>query len=444
MSGSIPRPGSPYRPKQERPSHIPGRVIVRFKDSSVRAPAMALQAREISASTATGRLADVVRAPFQYLVDNAGLSDVRALFPDAEGLRASARRGPMALMESVSNAPVPKLSGIVIADIDPKRAQHAIKALKASSAVEFAELAPTRWLLARANAKQRADNVQWSLKAIGWFDANRPDASKTYVGVLDTGVDRNHPALRGRVAAYRTNGFSTKDLIGHGTHVCGIIAAKDNPKVGMRGITDAKLKVWKIFPDTPDSDGDFYVDVEVYLRSLGEAISANVGVINLSIGGSASSKAEAVLFQQLRAADVVAIAAMGNEFQDGNPVEYPAAYKGVSGIGAVDVNLRRARFSNTGRHIAVMAPGVGIISTVPTAKSPFRDETDYATWDGTSMASPHVAAAVNLLLAKFPGLPAATAVSRLKSSARKLSGMGGKSYTREYGFGLVNLVKLLK
>ena len=200
-----------------------------------------------------------------------------------------------------------------------------------------------------------------------------------------------------------------------------------------------KVAVWKIFGDTPAPDGEFYVDGERYLRALGEVRDAGVRVVNLSIGGTASSQTERLLFRRLEAARVTVAAAMGNEYQDGNPTEYPAAYQTVLAVGAVAETLRRAVFSNTGQHIALVAPGSNILSTLPTKGSAFLSETDYAAWSGTSMATPHVAGAAALVSAKRPSWDAVQVKGRLTSSAQKLPAMGTNKRTAAYGSGLLDV-----
>jgi subtilisin family serine protease len=88
---------------------------------------------------------------------------------------------------------------------------------------------------------------------------------------------------------------------------------------------------------------------------------------------------------------------------------------------------------------------MNILSTLPLQKSIAReaDETRYAAWNGTSMATPHVAAAAALVLAKNPGWDGSRVASKLKRSATKVTQMGGKSRTNSLGTGLLNLKRAL-
>ena len=138
-------------------------------------------------------------------------------------------------------------------------------------------------------------------------------------------------------------------------------------------------------------------------------------------------------------------AAMGNEFEEGNPKEFPAAYAGPLAVGAIDETDRRASFSCTGAHIGLVAPGVNILSTVPHIKASFADNTDYNSWPGTSMATPHVAGCAVLVYGNTPKSKAAAdaVIKRLTSTARKLPAMNKKMFTREYGAGLLDLAAAL-
>jgi subtilisin family serine protease len=134
--------------------------------------------------------------------------------------------------------------------------------------------------------------------------------------------------------------------------------------------------------------------------------------------------------------------AMGNEFEDGNPVEYPAAYPDVIAVGAVTQANRRASFSNTGKHIALCAPGVAILSTLPMKPSAYRsaDETQYAAWDGTSMATPFVTGSAALVAAKNSGsVTPAGVLARLTATASRPPDMGAASRSVDYGAGVLNL-----
>jgi len=180
------------------------------------------------------------------------------------------------------------------------------------------------------------------------------------------------------VKSYIHEGASSIDIVGHGTHVSGIIAAQMNNKIGVSGISHGDLSVWKIFSDQPDpTDGEYYVDDVMSQRALNAARNAGMRVINLSIGGTARSQTEEFLIRRLITAGCTVVAAMGNEFKEGNPKEYPAAYPGVLAVGATTRSNRRASFSNTGKHISIAAPGENILSTLPLLRSAARgsDET---------------------------------------------------------------------
>jgi subtilisin family serine protease len=265
------------------------------------------------------------------------------------------------------------------------------------------------------------------------------------VAVLDSGVDRSHPDLKGAIDNYDRMGFSPADLIGHGTHVSGIIAATANNQIGIAGVADCRLYCWKIFGDTPDADGEIYLDNAAYYRAL-EAVSRTEGVrvINLSLGGPAKDLTEAALIRVLvQRNDVLIVAAMGNEHSYGNPVEYPAALPGVLAVGAIGPNRRRAPFSNTGRHIGMVAPGASILSTLPTKTSRFRESQEYDAWDGTSMATPFVAGTAALVWAKHPQAKADEVRTRLSSNTTRLPAMRSKAWTPSYGSGLLNVREAL-
>ncbi|HEX8246015.1 MAG TPA: S8 family serine peptidase, partial [Longimicrobium sp.] len=327
--------------------------------------------------------------------------------------------------------------------------QQVAKDLANTDGIEYVHPVARRWMATtpRPTPNDPLLPDQWGLRAIRWYHVQAPpDTTAVKVGVLDTGVDITHPELMNAVKSYVHEGASGMDVVGHGTHVSGIITAEMNNKVGMSGVCQCDLSVWKIFSDQPDpADGEYYVDDVMYQRALNAARNAGMRVINLSIGGTRHSPTEEFLFRRLVDAGCVIVAAMGNEFSKGNPVEYPAAYADVIAVGATTRTNTRAPFSNTGQHITLSAPGMGILSTLPLQPSAARKaaETQYAFWDGTSMATPHVAAAAASVAARNPNSMPAQVRERLRSTARKVTAMGGKPFTRELGAGLLDLAKAL-
>jgi subtilisin family serine protease len=320
----------------------------------------------------------------------------------------------------------------------------------------------------------------WNLQKIRWAEARQSatfiEADDIKVAVLDTGVDRNHPDLS--VAHYEwfpnEPGIVTSesDIVGHGTHVAGTIAARIGNGVGIAGVCQPQLHVWKIFDDEPRFVGSrfaYLVNPILYLRALSECLDAGVDVVNLSIGGRGKPSAlEQQALNALLADDVVIVAAMGNERAQGSPVFYPAAIQDVVAVGATRPDDRVANFSNRGGHITLAAPGVAIWSTLPTkpgqtgfeasldtqgvpqqGKRQAR-ETDYDAWDGTSMATPHVAAAVALTIAKQrrqAGDSSRLKIGDLKdlltAACDRTPAMGNQAFHTDYGAGRLNIERLL-
>ena len=334
-------------------------------------------------------------------------------------------------------------TGVTIVGLDERAlSPELLRTVESSRAVAFAERMPARWLSVAPGAPDPRHNRQWGLRAIRWFDADVSDCDRVTVAVCDTGVDRDHPDLKGAIASYDHEGTSATDVIGHGTHVSGIAAARADDTAGVAGVAPCRIAMWKVFPDEP-LQGSFYVDGTRFLRVLGAVAGSGAKVLNLSLGGTQSSRAEQLLFDRLEQAGVTVVAAMGNEFQHGNPVEYPAAYDHVLAVGACSETNRRSAFSNTGRHIGLAAPGSNILSTLPTKPSDYRPDTDYASWSGTSMATPQVAAAVALVSATHSEWTPADVKKHLRDRAAKVAELRGKDFSEEYGSGVLDIAALL-
>ena len=442
------RPGTEAIPRfqsHRRPEFVPGMLQVRIRSNAVsEVPDLG---RSSPARMRGLRLPEQIERPFAALSRRDLVESLVPVFSMRTGgaaLDGAPRAIAAAFATSVRDVEHDDLRGIAMLKLKPGANTASVaRSLAESPGVQYADPVPARWLL-QAGADPMA-NRQWGLRAINWFQATIPSAAEIPVAVLDTGVDAAHPDLR--IDDYNHDGATAEDIIGHGTHVCGIIGAKANNGVGVAGVAHCSLNVWKIFTDEPASDGEYYVDEIMYQRALNAARSTGMQVMNLSIGGTATSRTERMLFRRLHDAGCVVVAAMGNEYNDGNPPEYPAKYPNVIAVGAIDEASRRASFSNTGRHIDMCAPGVNILSTLPIHKSverPVAADTRYAAWSGTSMATPHVTGAASLVLAKEPTATVTRVRSLLTRRATKVPAMAGKARTNELGYGLLDLAKLLR
>jgi subtilisin family serine protease len=388
------------------------------------------------------KLPTKVEEPFAALRQKKAIKEVMPVFSRAtrgRPLAGAPASVAAAFTSSVRDSENEDLRGINMLKLSTKiNLDQVEKDLQKAAGVEYVHRIPARWASAAASADPLA-NRQWGLRAVNYFKMpSVPDASGVKVAVLDTGLDTVHADLQ-NFATYTHDGASAEDIVGHGTHVAGIIAAANNNNVGITGICHCDLHAWKIFGDEEASDGEYYVDEVMYQRALNAARNNSMRVLNLSIGGTVYTQTEALLIRRLIDAGCTVVAAMGNEYLEGDPTEYPAAYPGVIAVGASNETSRRAYFSNTGTHITLIAPGNNILSTLPMKASSYRDETQYAAWSGTSMATPHVTAAVALILARRPNYGPRDVARHLQQTATKLPAMKNRKKTKEYGSGLLDL-----
>jgi subtilisin family serine protease len=397
-------------------------------------------------------------------------------------LTVSASRGMLGAL-SIPATPPPATdyrTGVNIIELERDSDLHNLQiALANDPGVESVSRVPVRYLHvagAEVAAAPPPVSTMWNLRQIQWNQAralpNFQEATQIRVTVLDSGIQPDHPDLQGQVNGYVFKhpdlpGVSSNlDLIGHGTHVAGTIAASINNNLGINGICDCQILAWKIFDDQPDyvwfrNEFTYFVDPIMYRRALADCVEQGVDVVNLSIGGGGRPDfEEQMLFNSLLANGTTVVASMGNGRQSGSPISYPAAIPGVIAVGATDRLDRVANFSNAGNHISLSAPGVAIWSTLPTYPGqtgfepdfrngrlvpgdPIIRETDYDAWQGTSMASPHVAAAAALLLANKGRMSGAQVRTQLMETADKVPAMGGADWHIDYGAGRLNLLKLL-
>jgi serine protease len=273
------------------------------------------------------------------------------------------------------------------------------------------------------------------------------------VAVIDTGVDAAHPDLAGQVINGKaflsftrdTRALNPKiDSCGHGTHVAGTIAALRGNGIGVTGAApEVKIMPIKVL-DQLKGCGGYSSDV-----ANGITWAANNGarVINLSLGGTMRDSAQEAAIAYARSKGVVVVAAAGNNQYSKtcnpggtNATSYPGASPGVIAVAAMDPSFGRACFSNIASYVDITGPGTNILSTYPPAivpKAPAGQAPypPYMFMSGTSMATPHVAAAAALVLAKWPTCTPDRVENRLESYAKRIGSTGRNN---SFGFGLVD------
>lgn len=278
----------------------------------------------------------------------------------------------------------------------------------------------------RAVATDPLRAQQWGLSTLSaekvW---SAGPASSQLVAVLDTGVDAAHPDLARVVVPGHDvfgDGSGSTDTHGHGTHVAGVIASVAGNGIGGAGLSQGA----RILPVRVLDATGWGTDADV-AKGIVWAVDNGATVVNLSLGGPSVSSLLGTAIDYALQRDVVVVAASGNSGKDGDPILYPAATPGVIAVGAIGKDGTRPDFSSSGPHLAVAAPGVSILSTVPGG--------GYQNWTGTSMAAPFVAASAAALNHAEPSLTPAQVRSRLMDTARDL---GAPGHDSSYGAGLVD------
>ncbi|MFD6754106.1 type VII secretion-associated serine protease mycosin [Micromonospora gifhornensis] len=278
---------------------------------------------------------------------------------------------------------------------------------------------------------RRVRQDQWHLAYL-----NTPEAHKLSrgngitVAIVDTGV-APHPDLRRNL----TRGTDLidhdpqggqRDDSGHGTGMAGIVAAHGQAdNTGALGIApEARIIPVRCFDGATDSEIDRLATAIEY------AITARADVISISASGGPNSRLLNAI-DAARAADIVVVAAAGNNPQD-HQVQYPAAASGVIAVGGIDSDGRHAPTSVTGPAVDIVAPSVGIYSTSIKGK--------YRVGTGTSGATAIVAGAAALVRAKYPYLPADEVAHRLTATAID---KGPPGRDDQYGYGVIDLVAAL-
>ena len=227
----------------------------------------------------------------------------------------------------------------------------------------------------------------WGITAFDLPEAWKlTEGENVKVAILDTGVDLNHPDLEENLLPgknFINPNEPPLDDVGHGSHITGIICALNN-NYGIVGVAP-KTKVVPVKVLDKKGSGD----MEIVAKGIRWAADQNVDFIVMSLGSPSPMPELQKAMQYAASKGVVSWCAAGNAGST-RQIFYPAAYPEAIGIGAIDENFDRASFSCTGPDLDFVAPGVSIVSTVPTNW--------YATLSGTSMANPFAVGVACLLL----------------------------------------------
>jgi subtilisin len=261
--------------------------------------------------------------------------------------------------------------------------------------------------------------VRWNQRLMRMDQPGNLTGAGIRVGIIDSGCDNTHPALRhvvrgkdftnhqgeGRQSeTRRTDNGWTDDVLGYGTHSAGLVAATPGAGQGFVGCApEAEVHAFKVFPGGRLSD---------LLAALDECVAREIDVVSLSVGCDQGSELLDQKLRELRHRGIACIAAAGTS---GGHLQFPAMLPAVLAVGAVG-KLREfppdtchaqavvpeligndgvfpAAFTDVGPHIAVSAPGVAVLSSVPGG---------HAVLDGTGIAAAQVTGLAALILAHHP------------------------------------------
>lgn len=259
-----------------------------------------------------------------------------------------------------------------------------------------------------------------------------------YIAIIDTGIDSNHPDLTNKMRRHSNNavyGYNTLnnttnalDDNGHGTHCAGIAAAEINNGVGIAGVAawnpnvaNSRNFVQLMPVKVLSSSGSGSLDSVA--RGITWAVDNGANILSLSLGaGSGAQQLQDAVNYAWNRGCLVVVAA-GNSAS--SSPQYPAFYTNSIAVAATDSSDRLASFSQFGSWVDIAAPGVGVLSTIP--------NNSYASYDGTSMACPHVAGAAAVLWSHNGNLTNAQLRSALETNVDPYQPFSGRTIAPNAG-----------
>lgn len=250
-------------------------------------------------------------------------------------------------------------------------------------------------------------------------------SSEIIVAVIDTGVDIDHLDLVGNLVSGKNfiePSLAPQDNNGHGTLVSGIIAAQGNNSYGKAGVVwNTRIMPLKALNHQGNGTIEHIAEAIIYAADNGAR------VINLSLGGDSPSNVIRDAIRYAHEKGVLVIGAAGNS---SSQVVYPAAYREVMAVGAIDNHGNKADFSSYGEEVSLAAPGVNVLGT--------QLDGEVGINSGTSFAAAYVSGSAALLLSLNPKLTNDQIQWLLESSATDL---GTPGWDEEFGYGCLNIYK---
>ena len=255
---------------------------------------------------------------------------------------------------------------------------------------------------------------------IGW--AGWPSAMRPRLGMIDTGVNTDHPALQGQRLTVHQLDLGQRDVARrqHGTAIAAMLVGKVEGRVpGL--LPDAELIAVEAFHLRSGAE---QADAFSVVRALDLLIGEQVDVINLSFSGPANTVLERVIARAAES-DIGLVAAAGNGGPGAAPA-YPAAWPQVIAVTAVDAQERVYRQANQGAYVTLAAPGVNIWTAASVSGGRLRS--------GTSYAAPFVTAVLAVERLRVPNTGVQAVTQHLLACARDL---GEAGFDPVFGHGLV-------
>ncbi len=377
--------------------------------------------------------------------------------PVPEGAETTAQELVESVRRAIPNGVLlrpPKATGRVLYGVDPATDVIALaNELSQRPDVEYAEpdvidhaavvpsdpRYPDQWHLPKVNAPTAWDYVTGTTTGV-------------LIGIIDSGISMSaagaldHPdlndAARYILGTDFVDGGTPRDLNGHGTHVAGIAAAESNNATGVTGMNwGTQVYICRTLDANGSGSASNFADAVEEIVDYAVAHGLKVA-INYSGGGGASMVKQDAC-QYVNDHGMILCAAAGNDY--GGAVIFPAGYStmftGVIAVGSTDSNDTVSDFSNVGPEVTVVAPGRGILSTMPTYAVGIPAALNYDYLDGTSMATPLVTGLVALMWSRHPSFANQRIRDCLTGTAVKL---GAGTFDNAWGFGRVDALKAVR